>query len=126
MRIETVICQRCGQPVPRYNVQGAKLCTDCYREFLEFFRDFLNEGVDHEYMKPTELEKAYKAVYNDLMKVDLFRGHYDARHGNQVYMHGVCTVMENIALHVSEKTANEYTKIFFNNIIGSQKKGVKP
>ena len=117
MQIETVICQRCGQPVPRYNVQGAKLCTDCYREFVEFFRDFLNG---------TETERAYKIVYNDLMKVDLFRGHYDARHGNQVYMHGICTVMENIALHVSEKTANEYTKIFFKNIIGSQKKGVKP
>ena len=123
MRIETVICQRCGQPVPRYNVQGAKLCTDCYREFVEFFRDFLNEGVDHEYMKPTELEKAYKAVYNDLMKIDLFQGHYDAKHGSAVYMSGICSVMENIALHVSEETADEYIEIFITNSIGSKIEG---
>lgn len=71
-------------------------------------------------------KKAYEIVYRDLMKVDLFRGHYDAKNGSPVYMHGICTVIENIALHVSEKTANEYTKIFFRNIIGSQKKGVKP
>ena len=123
MRIEKVICERCGQPIPRYNVQGAKLCKDCYREFIEFFRDFLNEGVDHEYMKPTELEKAYKAVYNDLMKVDLFRGHYDAKNGNETFVRGICTVMENIALHVSEETADEYIETFITNSIGSKIEG---
>ena len=122
MKIETVICQRCGQPIPRYNVQGAKLCTDCYREFLEFFRDFLNDGVDHEYMKPTELEKAYKAVYNDLMKVDLFRGHYDAKNGSETFVRGIGTVMENIALHVSEETANKYMQEFTNNIQDARKR----
>ena len=125
MRIETVICQRCGQPVPRYNVQGAKLCTDCYREFMDAFRDFLNEGVDHEYMKPTELEKAYKAVYNDLIKVELFRGHYDAKNGSETFVRGIGTVMENIALHVSEETANQYMQEFTNNMQDARKK-VKP
>ncbi len=122
MKIETVICQRCGQAIPRYNVQGAKFCTDCYRDFMDAFRDFLNEGVDHEYMKPTALEKAYKAVYNDLMKVDLFRGHYDAKNGSAGYMNGICSVMENIALHVSEETANQYMKEFTNNIQDARKR----
>ena len=72
-------------------------------------------------------KKAYAIVYRDLMKVDLFRGHYDAKNGNQVYMHGICTVMENIALHVSEETANQFMQEFINNIQDAKKKvGVKP
>ena len=72
-------------------------------------------------------KKAYEIVYRDLMKVDLFRGHYDAKNGSPVYMHGICTVMENIALHASEETANQFMQEFINNIQDAKKKvGVKP
>lgn len=68
-------------------------------------------------------KKAYKIVYRDLMKVDLFRGHYDAKNGKEDgYMYGISSVMENIAFRVSEEKANEYMEIFATNFLGSKKK----
>ena len=73
-------------------------------------------------------KKAYKIVYRDLMKVGLFRGHYDAKNGKEDgYMYGISSVMENIAFRVSEEKANEYMEIFATNFLSSKKKaGVKP
>lgn len=48
--MNTPICERCGAPVPRFEVCRVKLCRDCYIEFIEMFQDFLNDGVDHAYM----------------------------------------------------------------------------
>ena len=68
-------------------------------------------------------QDAWKVVYDELIKVSLFRGHYDARNGGEEYMHGICTVMENIAYRVSEECADNFIETFITNMIGSQ--GVK-
>ena len=65
-------------------------------------------------------QNAWKIVYDELMKVGLFRGNYDARNGGEQYMHGICTVMENIAYHVSEECADNFIKTFTTNMIDSQ------
>ena len=70
-------------------------------------------------------QDAYKVVYDDLMKVDLFRGHYDAKHGNKGFMNGIGTVMEHIAYKVSEDTANFFIETFFTNLHGSEAKNGK-
>ena len=65
-------------------------------------------------------QNAWKVVYDELMKVGLFRGNYDARNGGDQYMHGIWTVMENIAYHVSEECADNFVETFATNMIGSQ------
>ena len=65
-------------------------------------------------------ENAWKVVYDELIKVPLFCGHYDARNGSDPYMYGICTVMENIALHVSEECADNFVELFVTNKISSQ------
>lgn len=42
-------------------------------------------------------EEAYEIVYKDLITASLFRGIYDARHGNISFMNGIACVMEVIA-----------------------------
>ena len=75
-----------------------------------------------EYYRLMRKKKAYEIVYRDLMKVDLFRGHYDAKNGSETFVRGIGTVMENIALHVSEETANKYMQEFTNNIQDARKR----
>ena len=65
-------------------------------------------------------QNAWKIVYDELMKVGLFRGNYDARNGHDSYMYGIATVMENIAWHVSEDCADEFNEIFTTNLVSSQ------
>ena len=65
-------------------------------------------------------QNAWKVVYDELIKVPLFRGHYDVRNGSEPYMYGICTVMENIALHVSEECADNFIETFITNMIGSR------
>lgn len=69
-----------------------------------------------------EIDKsmAYKIVLKDLMEVDMFCGKYDAKNGNQSFMYGVSTVMENIAGHVSDECADEFSEIFFQNMTKSE------
>lgn len=63
--------------------------------------------------------KAFEIVYNELIKCPLFCGKFDATHGNREYMYGICTVMENIAFHVSEDTYDEYSIMWCDNILES-------
>lgn len=75
-------------------------------------------------MNKTELEKAYKMVFDDLVNngSGLFVGKYDARNGIDNFMYGICTVMESIACRVDEKTYFEFSDMFAKNMIESQKK----
>lgn len=66
--------------------------------------------------------EAYKIVFEDLKKCELFTGKYDARHGSEKYMHGIATVMEVIALGVSEDVHDEFDIMFINNMIESERK----
>lgn len=64
---------------------------------------------------------AYKIVFNDLIKCNMFVGKYDARNGNEDFMYGINTVMEYIAYAINNKTGNFFTEKFTKNMIESKK-----
>ncbi len=69
--------------------------------------------------------EAYKIVYNDLVSKDntsLFRGNYDAVNGSAEFMHGISTVIENIAFHAGEDTQYKFDEMFTHNMILSEKR----
>ena len=65
---------------------------------------------------------AYKIVYNDLMKMSICRGVYDAKHGQVSFMHGISLVMEAIAYRVNERTGDEFVDTFLENMTKSKEK----
>jgi hypothetical protein len=71
-----------------------------------------------------DLQKAYEMVLNDIVEsgCDLFLGSYDAKHGNKNFMYGIKTIMEFIAYKVSEEQGDEFSHLFINNLIKSEKK----
>lgn len=64
-------------------------------------------------------EEAYRIVYNDLIKNEMFTGHFDAKYGNQSFMFGIETVMESIANECGE--IDNYQVIFEKNFVESIK-----
>ena len=66
--------------------------------------------------------EAYKIVFEDLSKVNLFMGNYDAKNSNETFMYGISTVMEMIATQVSDDCLMDYLNKFDANIIKSQSK----
>lgn len=65
-------------------------------------------------------KEAYEIVYNDLIAANLFRGIYDARHGNISFMNGIACVMEVIADNAGK--LEEFDNIFYKNLAESEKK----
>ena len=63
---------------------------------------------------------AYAIVLNDLLECPMFKGIYDAENGSEHFMHGISTVMENIAYHVSEDCAIDFSEMFIANMIDSE------
>lgn len=72
-------------------------------------------------MKKDELIRAYEMVYNDLMEDEMCRGVYDAKDGDVHFMYGISCVLSAIARKVSPKTYEEFSDIFFKNLVKSQK-----
>lgn len=66
--------------------------------------------------------EAYKIVFEDLKKYELFTGKYDVRHDSEKYMYGIATVMEVIAFGVSEDVHDEFDIMFINNMIESERR----
>lgn len=66
--------------------------------------------------------KAYKIVFDDLIQFNLFKGIYDAKHGNEHYMHGISSVMEYIAQGVSDELYEKFNTEFIQNMIASEEK----
>lgn len=56
-----------------------------------------------------------------LSECPLFIGKYDARHGNEHFMYGISTVMENIALLVSEECFEKFCDTFSGNMSESER-----
>lgn len=82
-----------------------------------------NEGFFGNKMpKQNKKSKAYKIVYDDLMKINLFKGIYDAKNGKKEFMHGIATVMECIALGVSDECYDMFQNEWTKNIIASEEK----
>ena len=65
---------------------------------------------------------AYHIVYKDLIKIDLFKGKYDAKNGSKHYMNGISTVMEVIALRASRATYEKHVNLFIDNLLRSEGK----
>lgn len=66
--------------------------------------------------------KAYQIVLEDLEKIPLLCGVYDAEHGNEHFMYGIGTVMEIIAGGVSEKRYRQFNSMFDNNMVASEER----
>lgn len=62
-------------------------------------------------------ENAYKTVLNDLIKCNMFIGHFDAKNGNKHFMRGICTVMEFIAIQAGFEN---FTDLFYHNMEESE------
>lgn len=69
--------------------------------------------------------RAYQVVFQDLMQIDLFRGIYDAKHGDEHYMYGISAVIEYIAQGVSDECYEKFDTEFIQNMIASEKKYMK-
>lgn len=67
-------------------------------------------------------KEAFEIVYNELIKNPMFRGIYDAKNGDEHFMYGVCTVVEVIASNIDEKTYIEYTDLWTDNMVKSEKR----
>lgn len=61
----------------------------------------------------------------DMMKHPMFRGEYDAEHGNEAFMYGIATVMECLAARVDEDFCQEVSDIFAKNMVKSLDKAGK-
>lgn len=79
-----------------------------------------------EYEKEYEkvMKTAYQLVYDDMVLKGpkLFRGHYDAKQGNNSFMYGICTVMEFIADKVSPEVYDKFSKEFVTNMNKSEER----
>ena len=83
----------------------------------------LNEGFfGNKKPKYNKKSKAYKTVFNDLMRHNLFKGIYDAKNGRKDFMYGIATVMECIALGVSYECYDMFQNEWTKNIIASEEK----
>ena len=69
-------------------------------------------------------KKIIKSVIEELMECELFCGKYDAKNGNEHFMHGIATVMECLALEVSEEYSERISNIFIKNMIESEEKAL--
>lgn len=56
----------------------------------------------------------------EMMECPMFRGEYDARHGNESFMNGIATVMESLAILVDDTFCQEVSDIFTHNMVKSQ------
>lgn len=62
----------------------------------------------------------WKEVYEELVKVPLFVGNYDAKNGNLSFMHGISIVMGYISYEAGKQ--EEFDEMFLKNIIKSERK----
>ncbi len=68
-----------------------------------------------------EREVLKKFLDNAKEEVLMFRGVYDAKHGNENFMHGISTVFEYLATYVSVDYAMDYEEEFYKNMVKSIK-----
>ena len=66
--------------------------------------------------------EAYKIVFDDLCKYNMFVGIYDAKNGDDHFMFGISTVMEAIANTISEEEGDNFINKFYRNMDESEKK----
>lgn len=79
-------------------------------------------------MMTKTIQDAYRIVYNDILNkgIEMFVGTYDAKHGDPSFMYGVCAVMEHITKNVSEQDYEDFSTMFVQNMLESEKKARYP
>lgn len=67
--------------------------------------------------------EAYKIVLDDIVSHGCgpFIGRYDAVNGDKKFMHGISAVMEYIAYEAGLDEFEEFEKMFFDNMMQSEK-----
>ena len=66
-----------------------------------------------------------RALVLEMMECSMFRGEYDAKHGEESFMYGIATVMEYLAAKVDEDFCQEVSDIFAKNMVKSLDKAGK-
>ena len=62
-------------------------------------------------------KEAYKIVFDDLTKYNLYNGICDAENGNKHFMYGIGCVMETISFNAG---IDNFGDIFYKNLIKSE------
>lgn len=65
---------------------------------------------------------AYKIVFNDLKKINMYCGVYDAKNGSRDFMYGLWTIMEHIAYEADKRRVDEFNGLFSDNMDRSKEK----
>ena len=63
-----------------------------------------------------------RQLVSEMMECPMFRGEYDAKHGNESFMSGIATVMEYLASLVDDTFYQEVSDAFTHNMVKSQEK----
>ena len=63
-----------------------------------------------------------RQLVSKMMDCPMFRGEYDARHGNESFMNGIATVMEYLASLVDDTFYQKVSDTFTHNMVKSQEK----
>lgn len=66
-----------------------------------------------------------RALVLEMMECPMFRGEYDAKHGEESYMYGIATVMAYLAAKVDVDFCQEVSDIFAKNMVKSLDKAGK-
>ena len=63
-----------------------------------------------------------RKLVSKMMECPLFRGEYDAEHGDESFMYGISTVMEYLSSQVDDTFCQNVSDVFNHNMVKSQKK----
>ena len=63
-----------------------------------------------------------RQLVSKMMECPMFRGEYDAKHGNESFMNGIATVMEYLASLADDTFYQEVSNVFTHNMVKSQEK----
>ena len=63
-----------------------------------------------------------RKLVSKMMECPMFRGEYDAKHGNESFMYGIATVIEYLASLADDTFYQEVSDAFTHNMVKSQEK----
>ena len=63
-----------------------------------------------------------RKLVSKMMECPMFRGEYDAEHGNESFMYGISTVMEYLSSQVDDTFCQNVSDIFNSTMVKSQEK----
>lgn len=71
-----------------------------------------------------EKQQAYEMVLDDIIKngPHMFLGVFDAKNGNPAFMYGIQTVIEHIAINVSDSCYEHITDMLTSNMVKSRER----